>query len=48
VSTYCAWNNACANNRTGYMCGACETGTAYSSSGTCVGTIMFLPCECGI
>jgi hypothetical protein len=48
VSTYCAWNNACANNRTGYMCGACEAGTAYSSSGTCVGTIMFLPCECGI
>jgi hypothetical protein len=41
VSAYCAWNNACANNRTGYMCGACESGTAYSSNGNCVGAIVF-------
>jgi hypothetical protein len=45
VSSYCAWNNACANNRTGYMCGACETGTAYSSSGNCVGAIVIV-CFC--
>jgi hypothetical protein len=41
VSTYCAWNNACASNRTGYMCGACESGTAYSSNGNCVGMICY-------
>jgi predicted outer membrane repeat protein len=46
VSTYCAWNNACANNRTGYMCGACEADTAYSSSGNCVGAILLPFCVC--
>jgi hypothetical protein len=41
VAPYCTGTNACAGNRTGFMCGACSPGYGYTSSDRCTGTWVF-------